>query len=501
MPKISLIIPVYNKAKYLPRCLDSVADQTDQNAQVIIVDDGSDDGSTDICKSYASEHGWECYCTKHQGVSVARNLGLDKAQGDYIAFLDADDAFTPDAIDVMTRISRHGFNIYQFGQYRCHAGVDYKDHYHKGKYTLEVLPKRWQMVWNKLYKKSFINQHKIRFIKGMQFGEDEIFNVRCILANNGLYHAPQALVRHFFDDKQSLCRGELNLSRLERLITELDKLKSRQKDPQKALWITRKIKTHQESALYKRFGYNVPPIVITTTGKYDIVYFVKQTTSDEELRYSLRSVEANWQYHEVWFYGGCPEALRPDHHVHLAQRGLNKYQRVRNMLYAACLNDNITEDFWLFNDDFFVLKPKTENMAPLYNKTLEGRIAKIEARHGNVATEYTQKLRHLVKTLRSAGLGTLDYAVHKPMLINRKKMLEVLDTFPDEPMARALYGNYWNIGGTSRPDMKIQLTRWAGTANAMREWDFVSTSDASFQNGDVGRCLKDKFKIPSRFEV
>lgn len=497
MPKISLIIPVYNKAKYLPRCLDSVASQTDQNAQVIIVDDGSDDGSTDICKSYANEHGWECYCENHQGVSVARNLGLEKAQGDYIAFLDADDALTTDAIDVMTRISRHGFNIYQFGHYRCHGITTYKDPVRKGHYTLDQMPKRWPMAWNKLYKSSFLRQHRIRFIPGVQFGEDEIFNVRCVLANNGLYHAPQTLMLHYFDDKESLCRGELCLERLNELISQLEKLKKRQKDPRKAQWIDNKIRTHQRSPLFVRFGYGQPK----PTGHYDIVYFLKHSATNEELRYSLRSVEANWQYNKVWFYGGCPTGLKADRHVPMQQKALTKWQRVRDMLYAACLNDIITEDFWLFNDDFFVLKPKSEDMAPLYNKTLEDRIAKIEARHGNAPTDYTKMLRHLVKTLRSARRGTLDYAVHKPMLINRKKMREVLDRFPDEPMARALYGNYWEIGGESNHDMKIKLPHWAKTAAAMRDWDFVSTSDESFNNGQVGRYLKDRFKVKSRFEV
>lgn len=501
MNKISLIIPVYNKAKYIRRCLDSVENQSDPNAQVIIVDDESTDGSGEICKEYASRLGW-CYCRiKHSGVAVARNCGMALAEGKYITFLDADDALTEDAIDVMNRISRHGFNIYQFGQYRCHSLVTYKDQFRKGFYDLNGMPRRWPMVWNKLYKASFLKRHHMRFIDGMQFGEDEVFNVQCILANGGLYHAPQTLIRHYFDDKQSLCRGELDLARLERLIEELRKLQKRQNDPAKAQWIARKIAIHESSPLFARFGYKAPHTERKPTGKYDIVYLVKNSYRNEELRYSLRSVEANWKYKSVWFYGGCPEGLKPDHYVAVKQFGDTKWQRVRNMMVEVCTNDSITEDFWLFNDDFFVLKPKPENMKPLYNTTLEERIKKIEGRHGGIPTDYTKPLRHLVKTLKNANKGTLDYAVHKPMLINRKKMLEVLERFPDEPMMRALYGNYWNIGGTSRPDMKIQLTRWNGTANAMREWDFVSTSDASFQNGDVGRYLRDKFKTPSRFEV
>ena len=261
-------------------------------------------------------------------------------------------------------------------------------------------------------------------------------------------------------------------------------------------WIKNKIKAHQESPLYQRFGYKRKP-----NGKYDIVYFLKQSPTNEELRYSLRSVEKNWQYNDVWFYGGCPNGLKPDHHVPLSQTASSKWQRVRNMIYEACKNDNITEDFWLFNDDFFILKPKSENMPPQYNRTLEDRIEKIEKRHGGIPDEYTNRLRHLVKTLKSVSKPTLDYAVHKPILINRKRMLEVLESFPDEPMVRALYGNYWKIGGVSNHDMKIKILNYPKMTLVMRDWDFLSTSDSSFENGNVGKYIKDKFDIKSRFEI
>lgn len=496
MAKVSLIIPVYNKKKFLKRCFDSIEAQTEKDVQIILIDDGSTDGSSKICKEYSKRNKWEYYKTKHQGVSEARNLGLDKAKEQYITFLDADDALVPEALDIMTRISRHKFNICQFGQYRCSGATCYKDNFRKGYYSLNGLPRRWAMVWNKLYKKSFLNQHKIRFIKDMQFGEDEIFNIRCILANDGLYHAPQTLINHYFDDKESLCRGELSLERLEGLLNELEKLKKKQKDPKKKQWIERKIKKHQDSPLYNRFGYHKQP-----NGKYDIVYFLKNSPKNEELRYSLRSVEQNWQYKSVWFYGGCPDGIKPDHHVAPQQIAPSKWERVRNMLYEACQNNNITEDFWLFNDDFFIMKPIKETMPPQYNKTLQERIRKIEKRHGGMPNEYTMRLRHLIKTLKTAEKGFLDYSVHKPILINRKKMLEVLKKFPNEPMSRALYGNYWRIGGVSNHDMKIQVLRYNKMDVVMRDWEFLSTSDASFETGNVGRYIRDKFSEKSRFEL
>jgi len=274
MAKVSLIITVYNKAPFLKRCLDSIVNQTDKSAQIILIDDGSTDGSTKICRDYSVRYGWEFgLFLENQGVSAARNLGLEKATGEYIAFLDADDAFTPDAIDIMTRISRHGFNICQFGHNRIASGnvaITRRALAAKGEYTPEKLPKHWQMVWNKLYKTSFIRKHKLRFIEGMQFGEDEIFNVRAILANDGLYHAPQSLMNHYFDDLDSLCRGHLDLERLSRLIKELENVAKKQKDPAKRECVQHIINRHLNSTLFDRFGYGR-----NNAGKYDVVYFLK----------------------------------------------------------------------------------------------------------------------------------------------------------------------------------------------------------------------------------
>lgn len=492
---VSLIIPVYNKANFVRRCLDSVANQTDQNAQVIIVDDGSTDGSSDICDEYGEKYGWTIWHTENQGVSNARNLGLKTAVGDYVAFLDADDALTEDAIDVMTRISRHEFNICQFGQYRYHTQGTLKDPIIKGHYPIERLPRRWAMVWNKLYKRSFLIKHNITFRPGMQFGEDELFNTECLLANGELYQAPQTLCRHYFDDKNSLCRGELSLERLQGLLDALESLKKKYTTQRAITFLDSKISTHQQSALFKRFGYEKH-----TTGKYDVVYFVKDALVNEELRYSLRSIEQNWQFNKVWFYGGCPNGLHPDKYVRAAQVGYSKWEKVRSMLLAACKNDEITEDFWLFNDDFFVLRPISENMKPQYNGRLRPYIARIERRNGGKSNDWTRRLTHLVETLETAGKDTLNYAVHKPILINRKKMLEVLQKFPNEPMSRALYGNYWEIGGISRHDMKIKVVDYPKLDIAKNTWDFISTSDESFREGNVGEFLRQKFNKESRFE-
>lgn len=492
---LSVIIPVYNKAPFLRRCLDSVAKQITDDVQVIVIDDGSTDGSAAICDDY-KKYGMEIYHFPNGGVSAARNSGLALARGEYVTFLDADDAYTDDALDVMTRISRHGFNIIQFGQYRHHAINTLKDHIVNGTYSIDNLPRRWAMVWNKMYKKSFLEEHGLmRFIEGMQFGEDEVFNIRAILANDGLYYSPQTLIRHYFDDKKSLCRGELNLERLTGLVSTIKEMAKNEKDPVKARWLRNKARQHENSALFKRFGYQYKP-----SGKWDIVYFLKNAPVNEELRYSLRSVEENWEYNRVWFYGGCPDGIRPDYHVSPPQDKPSKWENVRSMILKACKNDQITENFWLFNDDFFILRPISEDMKQHYNGTLERQIERVELKHGGNMTDYTLRLRHLVETLDNAGKPTLNYSVHKPILINRKKAIEVLEKFPDEPMFRALYGNYWNIGGEDSSDNKV-MVQYFDLAKVKDRWSFLSTHDMSFQYGNIGKWIREKFPNPSRFEM
>lgn len=93
-PKLSIIVPVYNTAEYLPECLDCFLSQTYQNFEVILVDDGSPDNSGKICDEYAKKDGrFRVIHQKNQGVSAARNAGLDVAEGDYVGFVDSDDTF------------------------------------------------------------------------------------------------------------------------------------------------------------------------------------------------------------------------------------------------------------------------------------------------------------------------------------------------------------------------------------------------------------------------
>ena len=229
--------------------------------------------------------------------------------------------------------------------------------------------------------------------------------------------------------------------------------------------------------------------------KYDVVYILKDGIKEYELRYSLRSIEKNLPHGDVWFVGGQPVCLFPDKALPHIQTGVLKWERARSSLIRACKCPDISEKFWLFNDDFFVLKP-VESEEPFFTGMLHDHILHIEHRYNDKRTGDPSALRYCEETLHDADMTTFDYALHVPMLIDKKKMLEALRTFPDCPMFRSIYGNYAEIGGIQHDDVKIVSTNTPIPDGA----DFVSTSDASFFTGRVGQDLRNMFPEKSKYE-
>ena len=487
-PILSLIIPVYNKAPFLRRCLDSVAKQMRDDVEVIVIDDASTDGSWDIMFGYMDF--MRIQNPKNEGVSATRNCGIVKSHGKAIAFLDADDALEDGALDTMVAYAQRTdkWPIIQFGQSRYRAdGSVVVACAPKGSYTLTRLPKHWQMVWNKVYSREFIRARSVRFREDMGFGEDEMFNIDLMVHLEKIWHAPGILVQHWLDDMNSICRGgSVDADVCRKLYDELSIKINQTKRDDVRHWLIKRQEKLVNSRLFVDAGFKLGH----KNGKHDIVYMLRGGRN-EELRYSLRSVEENFAYNRVWFAGGCPAGIEPDEYMPITQDAPSKWENVRNMLVEVCKNDDITKDFWLFNDDFFVLEPCDDSLKDGYYGTIEEYI-EICRNTG----EYRIRLEHLLKTLKDAGLPTLNYAIHRPILVNRKKALKALEKFPEEPMFRALYGNYAKIGGEYEKDYKIRKI----SKEIEPGHRFVSTQDDSFKYGMIGRWLRDRFCNKSRFE-
>ena len=228
--------------------------------------------------------------------------------------------------------------------------------------------------------------------------------------------------------------------------------------------------------------------------KYDVVYILKNNYTSKEIVYSLRSL-VNFPYRSVWFAGGCPKGIEPDGMLEMAQLGRTKWERVIYTLRKVCECKEISKSFWLFNDDFFILKPVEEKPASRIKTQYNGDLLKRV--HSIGRSEYALQLARTACELKRRGLGVKNYAVHVPMLINKDKALEVLDTFKGFPMFRSLYGNYWKVGGVDMPDVKIKSNNALPPGDAQ----MVSTSNETFARGKVGEYLRGMFPEPSEWEI
>ena len=228
---------------------------------------------------------------------------------------------------------------------------------------------------------------------------------------------------------------------------------------------------------------------------HDIVYILKNDINNdyEELIYSLRSVEQNFPYNMVWFAGGKPNDIHPDGWLKLQQKGKDKWTKVRNTLQTICKTPEISEDFWLFNDDFFIMQP-VEDCPTAVTGTMYKRIQELMYR--NNTSQYAQELFIAKKTLEKHKLETLNYALHIPILINKTKALETLKTFPNSPMFRCCYGNQHNLAKIIMSDVKIHNTDQIPTGEEI----YLSTSNKSFHQGKAGDYIRQQFTDKSSYE-
>ena len=203
MPKISVIIPIYNNATYLPQCRDSLLAQSFQDFEGILVDDGSTDGSAIVCDEYQQKDSrLKVYHIKNQGVSHARNVGIEKATGEWISFVDSDDWITTDFLatlyahtdkDTDVVMGSLFFNIgekeitrtcsipsirkKEFPSYPLAALVPDCSRADGLFVSLEIL----SSACNKLTRKSLLDTYHIKFNEKMFLNEDGLFHLMCYL--------------------------------------------------------------------------------------------------------------------------------------------------------------------------------------------------------------------------------------------------------------------------------------------------------------------------------
>ena len=180
---VSLIVTTYNKEKYVKRCLESIANQNYDFLQVIIIDDGSYDGTVDICNEFTEKfNNFEMHSQKNMGVSNARNNGIRYAQGEYIMFVDGDDYLSLNYISgLMTKFNSDLLQseysiIKKSNQYIYHLSekkIFGLNNIESAIFDKDIFP-FISVTWAKIFKTSIIKDNNLKF-KNQSYGEDTIF--------------------------------------------------------------------------------------------------------------------------------------------------------------------------------------------------------------------------------------------------------------------------------------------------------------------------------------
>ncbi len=172
MPKLSVIIPVYNVENYLGKCLVSVIYPELEDYEIILVNDGSTDASGSICAEYAARFPAlvRVITTENGGLGRARDVGIDAAAGEYLLFLDSDDYLSPDALPEMMALLDRGFDMCFFDIRSVNEDGRLLKYMHgcaiEGEFTLESYPEllfEMPSAWNKIYRRTLFTENGIYY--------------------------------------------------------------------------------------------------------------------------------------------------------------------------------------------------------------------------------------------------------------------------------------------------------------------------------------------------
>ncbi len=219
LPLISVIIPVYNVEKYLEECVNSVLTQTYKNIEIIFVDDGSTDSSGQICDNFAKEYSnITVFHKENGGQSTARNMGLEKAQGKYIYFLDSDDIIVPDALEKLCAVAEENFADVVF--FDAESFIDEKPdaemkqtYLRTHKYPTQNGIKAFEqmqelneyhcVVWGMLLRKEFLLENAIKFIPGIYY-EDMAYTYELLCRAGTVSQCPEVLYKRRYRENSTM---------------------------------------------------------------------------------------------------------------------------------------------------------------------------------------------------------------------------------------------------------------------------------------------------------
>lgn len=241
----------------------------------------------------------------------------------------------------------------------------------------------------------------------------------------------------------------------------------------------------------------------------DVVYLIKEDPENntEELRYSLRSLR-NIPHGKVVIVGEKPGWVTNVLHIPVPQSG-TKAQNVASNLAAAVDSRDITEEFLLMNDDFFIMRLMPD--VPILNfGDMKRVIADYERRYPE-GSDYISKMKRLYRALLDRGCDhPVSYELHIPMTVKKERIQSMRREIGSSPIYqfRTFYGNYWRIGGEATEDVKVFLQPQHNSSRYnndpygyMKTQDFLSATGGAFRRGLVGDYIRSAFPERSIYEA
>ena len=212
--KYSVIIPIYNSEKTLPRCLESLVTQGRNDVQIIAVNDGSTDRSEKIVLEFAAKYPNVDYIYQENGgVSRARNTGLDRAKGEYVTFVDSDDYVSEDYYSVLDQSEDNDLVVFAhetvggpgLDESKLFAELQNRETAQQ-RLALLLSSRKIMSPWNKRFKLSIINKHAVRFMEGLSVGEDFNFCTAYAMQCRTICVTGKKIIFNDISDQGSLSR-------------------------------------------------------------------------------------------------------------------------------------------------------------------------------------------------------------------------------------------------------------------------------------------------------
>lgn len=248
---ISIIVPIYNVEKYIEKCVKSLLKQDYANIEIILVDDGSPDHCAEIIDALAQRDKRIIVIHKrNQGVSSARNIGIETAKGEYLMFVDGDDWVDSDYVSYFLNLVE---------EFCCDIGMN-KNNYsisaiisNENRYSVTsekviewiYLGHIFVAVWNKIYKTSLLKENKICFNKDIWYGEGMLFNIECLQYIDKVAIGEKSIYHQTFNSDSAMRKFNLksNYCGIESL------------ELQRKLW-KKKSKAIEDMWIYHRYCFN-----------------------------------------------------------------------------------------------------------------------------------------------------------------------------------------------------------------------------------------------------